>query len=184
MAKRLTDTDKWKDDWYLSLTNDDKIVWQWLLDNCSHAGVCKRSVTFMNLMCRVSYTEDEMIKKMEDRVMLIGNIWFIPKFIKFQYATLNSAKPVIVSVVKELFTHNLIATVNRLLENDYKIISESFDNHYKMIKDKSKDKDKEELNSENEKNEKSKPVNFAAQGADVLIERASKEGLGITRPRK
>jgi len=27
MAKRFTDTDKWKDDWFISLSNDYKIIW-------------------------------------------------------------------------------------------------------------------------------------------------------------
>ena len=85
MAKRLTDTEKWKDDWYINLDNDSKVVWQWLLDNCNHAGICKRSITMLNLMCRVNYTEDQMLKKMENRVLLVKNIWFIPKFLKFQY---------------------------------------------------------------------------------------------------
>jgi len=49
MAKRLTDTEKWKDDWYISLSNDDKVVWQWLVDNCNHAGICKKNMALLNL---------------------------------------------------------------------------------------------------------------------------------------
>ncbi len=142
MAKRLTDTEKWKDDWYISLSNDDKIVWQWLLDNCNHAGFCKKSLAMLNLMCRVNYTEDELLKKMDERVLCIKNYWFIPKFIKFQYTTLLSSKPVIVSVVKDLFLMGCEKMVGDMFGNDYKIISESFNNHYQMIKDKDKDKDK------------------------------------------
>lgn len=141
MAKRLTDTDKWKDDWYLSLSNDDKIVWQWLLDNCNHSGVCKRSVTLLNLMCRVNYTEEKMLSIMEDRILVKDNIWFIPKFIKFQYPTLLSAKPAIFSVVKDLFQYGLIDLIPKSFGNDYSIISKSYDNHCKMIKDMVKDKD-------------------------------------------
>lgn len=143
MAKRFTDTEKWKDDWYLSLSNDDKIVWQWLLDNCSHAGFCKKSISLLNMMCRVNYTEAEVIEKMKDRVISINNQWFIPKFIKFQYSTLLSAKPAIISVVKELFDNNCTEIISKSFGNDYKIISESFENHCKMIKDKVKDKDKD-----------------------------------------
>lgn len=145
MAKRLTDTDKWKDDWYLGLSNDDKIVWQWLIDNCSHAGVCKRSLGLLNMMCRVNYTEEILLQKMDGRVINVNNLWFIPKFIKFQYPTLLSAKPAILSVVKELFSINCVKLVGELFGNDYKIIEESFNNHYEMIKvkDRVKDKDKD-----------------------------------------
>jgi hypothetical protein len=48
MSKRFTDTEKWKDDWFLSLSNDYRIVWQWLLDNCNHAGICKPSINLLN----------------------------------------------------------------------------------------------------------------------------------------
>lgn len=143
MAKRLTDTEKWKDDWYIQLSNDDKIVWQWLLDNCSHAGFCKKSISLLNLMCRVNYTEEEMIKRMDNRVIVVDNHWFIPKFIKFQYSTLLSGKPVIISVVKELFLMNCIRMIGESFGNHYLIINESFDNYCQTIKDKSKDKDKD-----------------------------------------
>lgn len=151
MAKRLTDTEKWKDDWYISLNNDDRIVWQWLLDNCSHAGFCKRSMVFLNLMCRVSYSEDEMIAKMDKRVLAISNDWFIPKFIKFQYSTLLSQKPVILSVVRELFQKNCVGIIPESFGDDYIIKEKSFYNHCQMIKDKDKDKDKYSKGAKNQK---------------------------------
>lgn len=130
MAKRLTDTDKWKDEWYVSLDNDYKIIWQWLLDNCNHAGICKRSTQIINIMCKTSVTEEEILKKMAGRLIIINNDWFIPNFIKFQYTSLNSEKPVIVSVRNELFKNGY-----------HKLIPESFGNDYLIIKDKDKDKD-------------------------------------------
>lgn len=153
MAKRFTDSDKWKDDWFLGLSNDERIVWQWLLDNCTHSGICKRSISLLNFMCRVSYTEEEMLSKMGDRVLLCGNIWFIPKFIKFQYSTLKSGKPAIISVVRDLFQYKLTKHIPESFGNHYQIISESFENHCKMIKDKDtvkdKDKDNECITGEN-----------------------------------
>ena len=98
MAKRLTDTEKWNDDWYLSLDNDYRIIWQWLLDNCNHAGICKRNIKLLNVMCNTNISEPELIEKMVDRVVAEGNDWFIPKFLKFQYADLQSNRPVIISV--------------------------------------------------------------------------------------
>ena len=132
MAKRLTDTNKWNDDWFLSLDNDYRIIWQWLLDNCNHAGICKRSMKLLNMMCNTSITEDEMVEKMYDRVVIVGNNWFIPKFLKFQYSNLHSNKPVIVSVVKEIENNDL-----------YDYIPQSFGNDYLIVKSKSKDKSKD-----------------------------------------
>jgi hypothetical protein len=169
MAKRLTDTGKWKDDWYLSLSNDYKIIWQWLLDNCDHAGVCKRSLKLMNLMCSTDVSEEEMIQKMEGRVLVVDNVWFIPKFLKFQYPTLQSQKPVIVSVVNELVKRNL-----------EKLIPESFGNDYLIIKDKSKDKDKDKysLTQKSSKHEKATNTarNFKAQGEELFRDRIGRAG--------
>lgn len=151
MAKRFTDTEKWKDDWYISLSNDNKVVWQWLIDNCSIAGVCKPSIGLLNMMCQVKYTEDQLIQEMDGRVISHGRIWFVPKFLKFQYSTLLSNKPAIVSVVKELFNYGLIDLIPKSFGNDYQIISESFQNHLIMIKDK--DKDSNDLLSKTIKNE-------------------------------
>ncbi|HRH83605.1 MAG TPA: hypothetical protein PK210_05145 [Bacteroidia bacterium] len=141
MPKRFTDTEKWKDDWYISLSNDDKIVWQWLLDNCTHAGVCKRSIGILNLMCQVKYTEDEMISKMDGRVIVSDNFWFIPKFIKFQYPTLLSKKPVIVSLIKELTAKNLLKFVPELCNNNSQIVEEQLNNETEIIEEQLQDLD-------------------------------------------
>ena len=141
MAKRFTDSLKWNDDWYISLTNEYKVVWQWLLDNCNHAGICKRSMALLNLMCKTNIKEDEMIKVMDGRIIKIENNWFIPKYLKFQYSTLLSEKPAVISVVKELFSANCIKLIPESFGNDYKIIGKSFEHHLRIVKDKDKDKD-------------------------------------------
>lgn len=167
MAKRFTDTEKWNDDWYISLDNDYRIIWQWLLDNCNHAGICKRSIKLLNLMCNANISEDEMIDKMESRVLVVGNVWFIPKFLKFQYKTLKSKKPAIVSAVSELVKYDLLL-----------MIPESFGNDYLIIKDKDTDKDKDNVfKSEKNKNHGKSAKSHqefrspSAQGQDLWRER-------------
>ena len=162
MAKRLTDTEKWNDDWYISLNNDYRIIWQWLLDNCNHAGICKRSMKLLNLMCNTLITEEELVAEMLGRVIIKDNNWFIPKFLKFQYPNLLSNKPVIISVIKELEKNNLI-----------EIIPESFGNDYLIIKDKSKDKDKDVLLNSKKSKDGKFSGNFKAQGEELFAQRFS-----------
>ena len=168
MAKRFTDTEKWKDEWYLSLSNDYKIVWQWLLDNCNHAGICKRSLRLLNMMCSVNITEEELKNTLEGRLVVRDTIWFIPNFLKFQYSTLKSNKPAIVGVVKELIKNKcdiLIPDsfgdeyyIKKSFHNDFDMITELLDNHSDMIKDKDKDK---VLNYNGDKiNKKDEILNF------------------------
>lgn len=160
MAKRLTDSEKWNDDWYISLDNDYRIIWQWLLDNCNHAGICKRSMKLLNIMCNTDITEQEMIDNMSGRVIAIDNNWFIPKFLKFQYTGLQSNKPVIVSVVKELEKYGY-----------EKLIPESFGNDYIIIKDKDKNKDKDNVFKQKKSENGKQFVNFKAQGEELFAKR-------------
>lgn len=159
MAKRFTDTEKWNDDWFISLSNDYRIIWQWLLDNCNHAGICKRSIKILNLMCNTNVSEIELIEAMAGRLIIKENIWFIPKFLKFQYANLHSERKVILSVIKELEKHDLIP-----------LIPLSFGNDYLIIKDKDKDKDKDYKDSNTLKNGKFSG-NFKAQGEELFAQR-------------
>jgi hypothetical protein len=159
MAKRFTDTEKWNDDWYISLTNDYRIIWQWLIDNCNHAGICKRSIRLLNLMCNTNISEQDLIEKMEGRVIIANNNWFIPKFLKFQYANLHSERNVIKSVVAELEKHDLLS-----------MIPESFGNDYRIIKNKDKDKDKDIVKLNRNKNGKFSG-NFKSQTEELHVAR-------------
>lgn len=131
MAKRLTDSEKWKDEWFLSLDNDCRIVWIYILDNCSHAGLLKKNLKMLNFCCNTSFNEENLSEIFADRLIDLGDTYFIPKFLKFQYVKLTSEKPVIVSVRNELSLHK-----------HYERIKESLVNHCLTIKDKSKDKSK------------------------------------------
>jgi len=139
MSKRFTDTEKWKDDWFLSLSNDYRIIWQWLLDNCNHAGICKPSINLLNMMCNTKISDEVLFEVFKDRLLNFNTFWFIPKFLKFQYGSLNTKKPAVISVVKELIKHNLIHLIDEVIDNDLETITESLPNDYIIIKDKDKD---------------------------------------------
>ena len=139
MAKRFTDSEKWKDDWYLNLDNDSRIVWQYLLDNCSIAGIIKLSLKHLNFCCNTNLSTESLEDIFEDRLIDLGDFYFIPKFISFQYPSgINSNKPAIVGVRKELAKYGL-------LDNDYNVILNNkiiITNDCSIIKDKDMDKDK------------------------------------------
>lgn len=135
MAKRLTDTDKWRDEWWGSLNNDYRIIWLYLVDSCTHSGIWKKDFRGLNFNCNVQITEDEFKKVFSERVIDKGNFFFIPKFLRFQYSKgLKSKQPVIISVLKELEINNLMT-----------MVSESLGNGFLTIKDKDMDMDKDKL---------------------------------------
>jgi hypothetical protein len=133
MAKRFTDTEKWRDEWWQSLSNDYKIVWQYLLDHCDHAGTIKSEFKLMSFMCDVKIEPSQFWKVFRSKVIEIENTdrWLIVNFCKNQYPSgLESNKPAVVSAKAILLKYNVLS-----------IIQQSFNNHYTMIKDKDMDKD-------------------------------------------
>lgn len=135
MSKRFTETEKWKDDWYLNLSNDYRIIWQYLLDNCSIAGIIKISFIHLNFCCKTNISEKDLYPVFSGRVLKVENYYFIPKFITYQYASgLNSQKPAIVSVREQLKKYGLIDDDNNLIYDDNTIIPESLPNDNGTIK--------------------------------------------------
>lgn len=142
MAKRFTDTDKWQDEWWGSLPNDYRMIWLYLVDRCSIAGIWKKDFRGLNFHCNTNVTEKDFIKVFNGRLIDRGNFFFIPKFLLFQYPKgLNSDKPAIVSVRREIELNNLFQTVQESLPNDFLIVKDK-----DKDKDKVKDKDKTRKN--------------------------------------
>lgn len=142
MAKRFTDSRKFEDMWYRKLTPLHKCLWEYLLATCSHAGVGEFDEEVATLRIGGKVTKSDILETFGDRVRFISDYkFFIPKYLSFQYHSgLNSNKPVLVSVRKELKRHGLEKTVQELFGDDYLTIDESLANHSVTIKEKGKDK--------------------------------------------
>ena len=133
MPKRFTDTDKWRDEWFLELSKENKLIWLYLCDNCTIGGRWKKSLKHLNFCCDSSISENKLKDIFNGRIIDFDAFLFIPKFLKFQYPQgLNSNKPAIIAIRKELSEYNLSH-----------IVSELFGNGYLTIKDKDKDKDQD-----------------------------------------
>lgn len=125
MARRFTDTEKWKDDWWGALSNDHRLVWLYLVDSCSIAGIWKKDFRGLNFNCNTNLNEEDFLKVFGSRVIDKGHYFFIPKFVFYQCPKgLNSNKPAIVSIVKELKQYNLTGIIQQLFGNDYLIIKD------------------------------------------------------------
>jgi len=146
MAKRFTDSEKWEDNWFSELSNNEKIVWLYLLDKCNHAGIVRINLRTLNFNCNTSYNDYITINELlGNRLIIINESFaFIPKFLKFQYIKgIGSNKPMIVSIRKELERFGLMSVVSDLFGNSFITINEPLDNSCQTIKEKDKDKDKD-----------------------------------------
>lgn len=87
MAKRFSETDKWKDEWFSQLPPLEKLIYLFILDNCDNAG-------FFNINQRINsfllgITEAEYLGALKglNRVLLgskDGNKYWVKKFLFHQ----------------------------------------------------------------------------------------------------
>src|SRR3990167_7073651 len=98
MAKRFTDTEKWKDPWFRKLSPAHKAMWEFLRDNVDHAGFWKVDLEYMQFHvdvcnCPNSYPEKKALLAAfndgKERVKDHGDHWELVDFISFQYGRLR-----------------------------------------------------------------------------------------------
>jgi len=118
MAKRLSDSTKWADEWFTELPMDMKLVWLYILDMCDHAGVYKVNLKLLRFQTGTDRPENEIVEYLKDRIYIAENKWFIPKFIGFQYKNFfTSNTPAIKSAKELLLSHGIIKPTDKALPN-------------------------------------------------------------------
>ena len=84
MSKRFTDTEKWKDKWFRSLSSDAKILFLYCLDNCNLAGFIEIDNKLFSFMTG-SEKINEAIEELKTGNIEINAGWiFIKNFLKHQ----------------------------------------------------------------------------------------------------
>jgi|TARA_R100000664_G_scaffold33984_3_gene53166 hypothetical protein len=109
MAKRFTDTDKWKKGFIRNLPAKFKLLWLYILDDCNHAGIWDTDfeVASIRIGSKINPTEAAKVFESQIKIFDDGNKWFIPKFIDFQYGTLNENSRPHQAVIKLLDKHDV-----------------------------------------------------------------------------
>ena len=110
MAKRFTDTDKWKKQWFRKLTPKQKLFWLYILDDCNQAGIWDVDLEVASIRIGEDIDSKEMIRTLGSDIIRFDKDEkiFIPKFIEFQYGELNPNSRPHLSVIKLLEKHNLM----------------------------------------------------------------------------
>lgn len=102
--KRFTETTKWADPWFRRLSPHAKLLWQWLLDNCDHAGVIALDLELASFHIGYPMGIDTLSELGERVRKLDAEKYFMPKFIEFQYSKLSKEckahRPVFQSIEK------------------------------------------------------------------------------------
>jgi hypothetical protein len=102
MAKRFTDTDKYKDPWFRKLTITGKMLFLFMCDDCNHAGIWKENLDSFNFIFQCNATKSD-VEALKERVLRIDDdTYLIRSFIKFQYGKLNPANKAHLGVIRAL----------------------------------------------------------------------------------
>jgi len=128
LAKRFTNSDKWKDKFLKNLPCHLKLFWFYIQDDCDHAGIWQVDMEVASIRVGEELNLEECKEAFKEEIVIFDNdeMWFIPSFIDFQYGALNPENRVhksILLLLDKALTKGLI----RPLEG---------------CKDKDKDKDK------------------------------------------
>ena len=84
MAKRFSDTEIWRKDWFLDLPIKQKLLMKFLFDNCDCAGFYEISYRTLKYCFNEEITRADFEGLKQIR-FINANIIFIEDFIKFQY---------------------------------------------------------------------------------------------------
>lgn len=126
MAKRFIDTGIFDDDWFMDLSKDSKILWIYFLTKCDHAGMLRLN----EKLCRVQTDIKDLcgvIEQLGNRIVTVSEqLYFIPKFLQYQYPGFpNSKAKAQLSAIEILTKYGIFKdgklTVTELLPNSYSI---------------------------------------------------------------
>lgn len=153
MAKRFTDTEKWKRPWYRKLPPAFRELWNYILDSCDHAGVWVEDIELAGLILGYKLDLNEFEHHLGPKIIRVDDDkFFIPSFVEFQYGTLDPECKTHKSVIQILERYG-IDTVTLQLAKGIENVPKGID----TLKDKDKDKDQDkEKDQEKEKDKKTK----------------------------
>ena len=87
MAKRFTDTEKWKKPFIRLLKAPYKLLWLYICDDCDHSGIWQVDIEVAEIRIGEKLDYNKAIMFFNDKIIPLDNgaKWFIPSFIEFQY---------------------------------------------------------------------------------------------------
>lgn len=164
MAKRFTDSEKWRKPWFRGLPRDAKLAWTYLTDNCDHAGIWPAAFDLMTSDLGFEISAEVLRDWFGDKIIQLSpEKFFLPGYIQFQYGELKEESKPHLSVIKILIKEGI--------DPQKLTVSKGYGSSFQTTKDKDKEKAKDK-NKEKEKGD--------ARGGEIPS--SSDDLLKITSP--
>lgn len=127
MAKRFIDTNLFNDEFFMNLSKDSKLFYIYCFTNCDHAGIIKLNKKLCSFQTDIKDL-DNCIKELSNRLVTVSkdldNIYFLPKFLIFQYPNFPKSK------VKQQESALKILNEYGIDYNSYITVSKELPNYY------------------------------------------------------
>ncbi len=141
MAKRFTDTDKWKKPFIRGLEAPYKLLWLYILDDCDHSGMWQVDIEVAEIRLGETLTIEKAKEFFAEKIQIFddGEKWFIPDFIEFQYGKLNEenrAHKSVINLLSKYENKGLTSSLQGAKDKEK-------DKDMVKVKDKVKDKERE-----------------------------------------
>lgn len=146
MAKRFTDTEKWKKPFIRTMKAPYKLLWLYILDECDHAGIWEVDFEVAEIKIGERLNIDFARQSFFGKIIEVNNKWFLPDFIEFQYGELNVLNRAHKSAIEILQRNNLMDSDLKYLfplKKEVKPLTSPLQAPSQGAMDKDKDKDKE-----------------------------------------
>lgn len=113
MAKRFTDSNKWRKPWFRKLNIKAKLLWIYLCDECDHCGLIDIDFELISFQIGFKIEESDLFEFFGDKIEKVGSSkFFLLPFFNFQY---SSAKD---SWTAKIKARDAIASLGYEIEND------------------------------------------------------------------
>jgi len=180
MAKRFTDSEKWEDPFFTNLTNDEKVIWIYLLDHCDNAGVLKINIKNINYFCSTNITVEDLFIIFQGRLTRISvDTCIINKFCTFQYGPdfLNSSNKAVQSAIKKLVELDIVQQTG----STYTL---SIGYQYPIDTPKEKEKEKEQVKEEVKEQVKVQVEDRITEEMKSIMKKYERQGWNSLSPKE
>lgn len=153
IAKRFTDTAKWRKHWFYNLSLEGKLLWLYVCDQCDHIGICEFNDKLYSSDLGFKITKIKFEGLLSKQIHWITDYrFFVKDFIDFQYGELNPNNRLHKSVLEGLNKHNI--DLSKIKNQEYQAPLMGLVSPSEGAKDKDKDKKKEKDKEQDKEKDK------------------------------
>ena len=105
--KRFTETEKWRDPWFFSLSPKHKFLWLWLCDRVDNSGVIDIHWAVASFETGFKISDKDLEPFLSRLEKLENGKYLICGFVKFQFGELSEKSKVHQSIMKLQKKHRL-----------------------------------------------------------------------------